>query len=53
MKFKSFVGKVVLVEGKAIKFHKEEYETDNEAEIKALSKALNVEQVAEKKAAAK
>ena len=53
MKFKSFVGKVVLFDGGVIKFHKEEYETDKEAEIKALSKALNVEQVAEKKAAAK
>ncbi|MGO1190282.1 hypothetical protein [Vibrio casei] len=45
MKFKSFVGKKVYANKKIVEFKKEEYETTNEAEIKALESAKNVTKV--------
>lgn len=43
MKFKSHVGKRVSVGGSVVIFREETYETDNEAEIKALHGAQDVE----------
>lgn len=45
MKFKSYVGKRVLVSGKEIVFVDEIYETDDEKEIEALKNALEVNEV--------
>lgn len=45
MKFKSFVGKKVYANKKVIEFKNEEYETENEAEIKALENAKKVTKV--------
>ena len=43
MIFKSYIGKRVMGKSKEIVFISESYETENEAEIAALSSAMDVE----------
>lgn len=50
MKFKSYVGKQVLIEGKIFVFSSEVIETENDAEILALKNALDVEVIKTEKA---
>lgn len=45
MKFKSRVGKQVLVKNKILTFTSETYETESKDEIKALESAKGVEKV--------
>lgn len=52
MKFKSFIGKQVMVKGKILTFKAEEYETDCKDEIKALQGAKRVSEVKAKRAKA-
>lgn len=53
MRFKSHVGKQVMCGQKIIAFVVDHYETDDEAEIKALSGAIDVQKVDAKREAAK
>lgn len=45
MRFKSYIGKQVMCGQKIINFISKQYETDDEAEIKALSGAMDVDAV--------
>lgn len=47
--FKSHVGKMVCVNGGLVKFNRETYTTECEAEINALKNALNVELIEDQK----
>lgn len=49
MKFKSFIGKQVMVGGKILTFTAEEYETECKDEIKSLQGAKGISEVVEAK----
>lgn len=50
MRFKSYIGKQVMIKDRSFMFSAEDYETEDQDEIKALSSALDVFEVKSTKA---